>query len=134
MILKPKLTKTIVGLVFTSLGIVGFILNRFIFEDRDIQFASLSCLVVGLWFAVFGYHAYRTNHLTFTPDHFEVRGQTYSYSQIERLETEIRRRRMTYYNIYVDGVAIFSFERDYENAREFFQILEKNGISLSPLQ
>lgn len=134
MILKPKLTKTIVGLIFTFIGIVGIILNYFIFEDRDIQFGSLSCLVVGLWFAVFGYQAYRTNHLTFTPSHFEVRGQTYSYSQIERLETEIRRRWVTYYNIYVDGVAIFSFERDYENAKEFFETLERNGVSLSPIQ
>lgn len=134
MILKPKLTKTIVGLAFAFLGIVGIILNYFIFEDRDNQFASILCILIGGLFAVYGYHEYTTNHLTFTPAHFEVRGQTYSYSQIERLETEIRRRRVTYYNIYVDGVAIFSFERDYENAKEFFETLEKNGVSLSPIQ
>ncbi|MBE6772740.1 MAG: hypothetical protein E7544_00805 [Ruminococcaceae bacterium] len=133
MILKPKLTKTIVGLAFAFLGIVGIILNYFIFEDRDNQFASILCILIGGLFAVYGYHEYTTNHLAFTPSHFEVRGQTYSYSQIERLETKIRKR-MTYYSICVNGVAIFTFERDYENAKEFFETLERNGVSLSPIQ
>lgn len=30
--------------------------------------------------------------------------------------------------------AVFTFERDYENAKEFFETLERNGVSLSPIQ
>lgn len=65
--------------------------------------------------------------LTFDENSFQIGDTRYSYSDIERVESN-RVKHTKYVRIIIDGKVAYRFDNGYENAKEFAKQLTLNGV------
>lgn len=65
--------------------------------------------------------------LTFDENGFQIGDTRYSYSDIERVESN-RVRHIKYIRIVVDGEVVYRFDNSYENTKEFAKQLTLSGV------
>ena len=61
---------------------------------------------------------------------FQVKGNTYAYTQVTKLVARHRGNRDTSYHLYVGDEIVFKFSHYYENKDEFVEYLQRNGVQI----
>lgn len=70
--------------------------------------------------------------LTFNNINFTFDGKTYTYQQIERIDSHGGRYGRVFYKIYIDGKRFYTFEKNYEGAKEFLYYLDFYKVPGTP--
>lgn len=100
------------------------------FMDEDVLVRGVIFLGVALVFLLVYIYQRKNNVLEFGNYGFQVKGKTYSYSQVTKLVTVNRGRYGTFYHLYVGDEVVFKFSHYYENKDEFVAHLQSNNVTI----
>lgn len=87
-------------------------------------------LVVLVGFVLVYLYQRKNNVLEFGNYGFQVKGNTYAYTQVTKLVARHRGNRDTSYHLYVGDEIVFKFSHYYENKDEFVEYLQRNGVQI----
>ena len=110
-------------LIFVALG-AAFL--AFTSDDGD-RLGGLVFILIGGVFIINELRRSKDPKLTFDENGFQIGDTRYSYSDIERIESN-RIKHTKYVRIIIDGEVAYRFDNGYENAKEFAKQLTLNGV------
>lgn len=110
-------------LIFVALG-AAFL--AFTSDDGD-RLGGLVFILIGGVFIINELRRSKDPKLTFDEKGFQIGDTRYSYSDIERIESN-RIKHTKYVRIIIDGEVAYRFDNGYENVKEFAKQLTLNGV------
>lgn len=96
------------------------------FADDDI-FGGLIVIAVGAGFMINEFIRRKAPVLTFDEKGFCIGENSYSYTDIESIDS-FRLRNITFVKIIIGGETVYKFDNSYKNAKEFVKQLTLNGV------
>lgn len=100
------------------------------FMDEDVLVRGVIFLGVTLVFLLVYIYQRKNNVLEFGNYGFQVKGNTYAYTQVTNLVAINRGRYGTFYHLYVGDEVVFKFSHYYENKDEFVAHLQSNNVTI----
>lgn len=120
---------TAVSLVFVALSLFALYTS---FQSGDIK------TEVALIYTAFSLLALLVSYnnlvkcLTYNNINFTFDGKTYTYQQIERIDAHGGKYGRVFYKIYIEGKMFYTFEKDYDGAKEFLYYLNFYNVPGTP--
>ena len=126
--MKYELKRTIrlnviIYLIFVVLGVAFLVFS----SDDGNRMGGLVFMLIGGGLIINELRRSRDPKLTFDEKGFQIGDTRYSYSNIERVESN-RVKHTKYVRIIIDGKVAYRFDNGYENAKEFAKQLTLNGV------
>lgn len=113
-------------LISSVLSVVGVLFIAFGSSAGD-RAGGAVLLILGIGWIINELMRSKDPKFTFDENGFQIGDTRYSYSDIERIESN-RVKHTKYVRIIIDGEVAYRFDNGYENAKEFAKQLTLNGV------
>ncbi|MBQ7004989.1 MAG: hypothetical protein IJN68_01005 [Clostridia bacterium] len=123
--------------LYTAVSLVFVVLSLFALY-MSFQSGDMSKTVYALIYTAFSLLALFISYnnlvkcLTFNNINFTFDGKTYTYQQIERIDAHGGKYGRVFYKICIEGKMLYTFEKDYDGAKEFLYYLNFYNVPGTP--